>query len=131
MEPIGTFYSKEKAVQVLEKNEIAIIAGGTGNPYFTTDTASALRAIEIEADVMLKGTRVDGIYTSDPEKDPEATKIDALTFSELYNKNLRIMDLTATTLCMENKMPVIVFNMDKTGNLERLMKGENIGSVVL
>jgi uridylate kinase len=130
MEPVGCFYSKEKAIEVLENNEVAIISGGTGNPYFTTDTASALRAIEIEADVMIKGTRVDGIYTADPEKDPSATKIDQITFNELYSRNLRIMDLTATTLCMENKMPVIVFNMDKKGNLEKLLKGQISGSIV-
>lgn len=130
MEPVGSFYSKEKAIAALEDNEVAIISGGTGNPYFTTDTASALRAIEIEADVMLKGTRVDGIYTADPEKDPAAVRIEQLTFEELYRRNLRIMDLTATTLCMENKMPVLVFNMDKKGNLEKLMMGEKIGSIV-
>jgi uridylate kinase len=130
MEPVAIFYSRDKAVESLEKNEVAIFSGGTGNPYFTTDTASALRAVEIGADVMIKGTRVDGVYTADPEKDPAATKIDNLTFEEMYNQNLKIMDLTATTLCMENKMPVVVFNMDKKGNLLRLINGGKIGSVV-
>jgi uridylate kinase len=130
MEPIATFYIKEKAIESLENNEVAIFAGGTGNPYFTTDTAGALRAVEIGADVLLKGTRVDGVYTADPEKDSNAKKIDHLTFEEMFSQNLKIMDMTATTLCMENKMPVIVFNMDKKGNLLKLIKGEKIGSVV-
>lgn len=130
MEPIGEYYTKEKAVELLSKGEVVIISGGTGNPYFTTDTASALRGIEIEADIMLKGTRVDGIYTADPEKDPGATKFDTITFDEIYNLNLRIMDLTATTLCKENNLPILVFNMDKVGNLQKVMDGENIGTVV-
>ncbi|MEN8116946.1 MAG: UMP kinase [Bacteroidota bacterium] len=130
MEPVGEYYSKEKAVQSLSEGEVVIISGGTGNPYFTTDTASALRGIEIEADIMLKGTRVDGIYTADPEKDANATKFDKISFDEIYNRNLRIMDLTATTLCKENNLPVLVFNMDKPGNLQKVMSGENIGTIV-
>lgn len=130
MEPIGEFYSKEKAVEALSKGEVVIISGGTGNPYFTTDTASALRGIEIEADVMLKGTRVDGIYTADPEKDPAATKFDSISFDEIYQRNLRIMDLTATTMCKENNLPILVFNMDQKGNLLKVMAGEPIGTYV-
>ncbi len=130
MEPVGEFYGKEKAMKALKNGEVAIIAGGTGNPYFTTDTASALRAIEIEADVMLKGTRVDGVYTADPEKDPTATKFDKISFDQLYRKGLRIMDLTATTLCQENQMPVLVFNMDKKGTLKKIMDGEYPGTLV-
>ncbi|MBN2774448.1 MAG: UMP kinase [Prolixibacteraceae bacterium] len=130
MEPVGKFYTREAAIEALEKNEVAIISAGTGNPYFTTDTASALRAIEIKADVMLKGTRVDGIYTADPEKVPDAEKIDEISFEELYSRNLKIMDLTATTLCMENKMPVLVFNMDTPGTLIKVAKGEKVGSFV-
>ena len=130
MEPVGEYYSKEKAIEYLEKGEIIIISAGTGNPYFTTDTASVLRGIEIEAEIMLKGTRVDGIYTADPEKDPNATKFDTISFDEIYKRNLRIMDLTATTMCKENNLPVMVFNMDEVGNLQRVMNGENIGTVV-
>jgi uridylate kinase len=130
MEPIGDFYSKENAIEALTKGEVVIISGGTGNPYFTTDTASALRGIEIEADIMLKGTRVDGIYTSDPEKDPTATKFDTITFDEIYKRNLRIMDLTATTMCKENNLPILVFNMDQKGNLKKVLAGENIGTIV-
>ena len=130
MEPIGEYYSKEKAVDCLEKGEVVIISGGTGNPYFTTDTASALRGIEIEADIMLKGTRVDGIYTADPEKDPSAVKFDTISFEEIYNRNLRIMDLTATTMCNENNLSILVFNMDKKGNLKKVLTGESIGTIV-
>jgi uridylate kinase len=130
MEPIGEFYSKEKAIEALTNGEVVIISGGTGNPYFTTDTASALRGIEIEADIMLKGTRVDGIYTADPEKDPTATKFDTITFDEIYKRNLRIMDLTATTMCNENNLPILVFNMDQKGNLKKVLAGENIGTIV-
>ena len=130
MEPIGDLYSKEKAIHSLESGEVVIISGGTGNPYFTTDTASALRGIEIEADIMLKGTRVDGIYTADPEKYPDATRYEKISFDEIYNKNLRIMDLTATTLCKENNLPVLVFNMDKVGNLQRVINEKNIGTIV-
>lgn len=130
MEPIGEYYSKEKAVDCLEKGEVVIISGGTSNPYFTTDTASALRGIEIEADIMLKGTRVDGIYTADPEKDPGAVKFDTISFEEIYKRNLRIMDLTATTMCNENNLPILVFNMDKKGNLKKVLTGESIGTIV-
>ncbi len=130
MEPIGEYYSKDRAVELLDKGEVVIISAGTSNPYFTTDTASALRGIEIEADVMLKGTRVDGIYSADPEKDSSATKFASITFDEIYSMNLQIMDLTATTLCKENNLPVLVFNMDKKGNLQRVMDGEPIGTYV-
>ncbi|WP_346856270.1 UMP kinase [uncultured Draconibacterium sp.] len=130
MEPVGEYYSKEKAVEALSNGEVVIISGGTGNPYFTTDTASALRGIEIEAELMLKGTRVDGIYTADPEKDPGATKFDKISFDEIYNRNLRIMDLTATTLCKENNLPIYVFNMDEKGNLQKVMQGDEIGTLV-
>ncbi len=130
MEPIGEFYTKWKAIEAMERGEVAIFSAGTGNPYFTTDTGSSLRGIEIEADVMLKGTRVDGIYTADPEKDPTATKYDEITYDEIYNKGLKVMDLTATTMCRENNLPIIVFNMDKPGNLVKVMKGEKVGTVV-
>lgn len=130
MEPIGEYYSKAKALELFEQGYVVIIAGGTSNPYFSTDTASALRGIEIEAEVMLKGTRVDGIYTADPEKDPTATKFDTISFSEVYERKLKIMDLTAFTLCSENNLGIIVFDMDTPGNLERVMAGENIGTVV-
>jgi uridylate kinase len=130
MFPIGEHYSKWRAISSMERDEVAIISGGTGNPFFTTDTGSALRAIEVEADVMLKGTRVDGVYTADPEKDPKATKFDSITYDEVYNRGLKVMDLTATALCKENKMPIIVFDMDTEGNLARLIAGENIGTLV-
>lgn len=130
MEPVGEFYSKPKAIEALNNGEVVIMSGGTGNPYFTTDTGSSLRGIEIEADVMLKGTRVDGIYTADPEKDPTATKFDEITYDEIYNKGLKVMDLTATTMCKENNLPIIVFNMDKEGNLVKVMNGEKIGTYV-
>ncbi|MDL2231224.1 UMP kinase [Porphyromonadaceae bacterium OttesenSCG-928-L07] len=130
MEPVGEFYSKAKAVEYLEEGYVTIFCAGTGNPYFTTDTGSSLRAIEIEADAMLKGTRVDGIYTADPEKDPSAIKYDTITYDEIYNKGLKVMDLTATTMCKENHLPIVVFNMDVEGNLKKLMQGENIGTVV-
>ncbi len=130
MEPIGEYYSKGKAVSALQKGEIAIISAGTGNPFFTTDTASALRAVEIEADVMLKGTRVDGVYTDDPEKNPDAVKFDKITYDEVYNRGLKVMDLTATAMCKENKMPIIVFDMDTEGNLKKVLTGNNIGTLV-
>ncbi len=130
MEPVGEFYAKEKAISAIENGEVAIISGGTGNPFFTTDTASALRAIEIEAEIMFKGTRVDGVYTADPEKDPKAKKFEKISFDEIYKRNLRIMDLTATTLCKENNLPVLVFNMDEKGNLKKVITGENIGTIV-
>ena len=130
MEPIGEFYNKWKAIESLEKGEVVIMSGGTGNPYFTTDTGSSLRGIEIEADVMLKGTRVDGIYTADPEKDPTATKFDDITYSEILERQLRIMDLSAITMCNDNNMPIYVFNMDVIGNLKKVMEGEPIGTYV-
>ena len=117
MFPIGEQYSKWRAIELLEKGEVAIISCGTGNPFFTTDTGSALRAVEIEADVMLKGTRVDGVYTADPEKDPAAVKFDEITYDEVLSRGLKVMDLTATALCKENKMPIVVFDMDHVGNL--------------
>ena len=130
MEPIGEFYSKWKAIEALENGEVVIMSGGTGNPFFTTDTGSSLRGIEIEADVMLKGTRVDGIYTADPEKDPTATKFSDITYDEIYTRGLKVMDLTATTMCKENNLPIIVFDMDTNGNLKKVMSGENIGTLV-
>ena len=130
MFPIGEPYSKWKAIDALRQNKVAIISGGTGNPYFTTDTGSALRAVEIEADVMLKGTRVDGIYTADPEKDPNAEKFDTITYDEILARGLKVMDLTATALCKENNMPIYVFDMDTEGNLARMLAGDNIGTFV-
>lgn len=130
MFPIGEPYSKWKAIEALKQGKVAIISGGTGNPYFTTDTGSALRAIETEADVMLKGTRVDGVYTADPEKDPKAEKFDSISYDEVLARNLKVMDLTATALCKENSMPIYVFNMDKEGNLMKMLSGENVGTFV-
>jgi len=130
MFPIGEPYSKWKAIEAMKEGRVAIMSCGTGSPYFTTDTGSALRAIEIEADVMLKGTRVDGVYTADPEKDPTATKFDHITYEEVISRNLKVMDITATALCKENNMPIYVFNMDKEGNLARMLSGENIGTLV-
>jgi len=130
MEPVGDFFSKAKALRLFEKGNVVIIAGGTGNPYFTTDTASALRAIEIEADVMFKGTRVDGVYTADPEKDPTAQKFQEITYDEVLQRNLRVMDLTAITMCKENHMPIYVFDMDTYGNLRKVIDGQPIGTLV-
>ena len=130
MEPVGELYSKAKAIELMNSGYAVIIAGGTGNPFFTTDTASALRAVEIEADVLLKGTRVDGVYTADPEKDPNATRYDEVTFSEAITKELHVMDLTAFTLCSENNMPILVFDMNKTGNLKKIISGEKVGTLV-
>jgi uridylate kinase len=130
MEPIGEFYSKDRAVEVLEQGEVAIFSAGTGNPYFTTDTGASLRGIEIEADVMLKGTRVDGVYTADPEKDPAAVRFENITFNEVHQRNLKIMDLTATAMCNENNLPIIVFNMDVKGNLKKIIEGQRIGTYV-
>ena len=130
MEPIGEYYSKAKAIEYLEAGYVVIIGGGTSNPYFSTDTASALRGIEIEAEVMFKGTRVDGVYTADPEKDPTATKFDKITFDEVYNRDLKVMDMTAFTLCKENGLDIIVFDMDTVGNLAKVLNGENIGTLV-
>ena len=130
MEPIGEFYTKWKAIEAMEAGYVCIFSAGTGSPYFTTDTGSSLRGIEIEADVMLKGTRVDGIYTADPEKDPTATKFSDITYDEIYTRGLKVMDLTATTMCKENNLPIYVFNMDVVGNLRKVMEGENIGTLV-
>ena len=130
MFPIGEHYSKWKAIEAMNAGKVAILAGGTGNPFFTTDTGSALRGIEVEADVMLKGTRVDGIYTADPEKDPSATKFDEISYDEILARGLKVMDLTATVMCKENHLPIIVFDMDTRGNLTRVMAGENIGTLV-
>lgn len=130
MEPIGEYYNKWKAIEAMENGLVCIFSCGTGSPYFTTDTGSSLRGIEIEADVMLKGTRVDGVYTADPEKDPTATKFDDITFDEVYNRHLKVMDLTATAMCKENNLPVYVFNMDVVGNLKKVMEGEPIGTLV-
>ena len=130
MEPVGEFYSRQRVMEALQNREIVIFSGGTGNPYFTTDTASTLRAVEINADVMLKGTRVDGVYTADPEKDTDAEKYDELTFEEAMQKNLRILDQTAFAMCRENELPLIVFNMNVRGNLKKLISGEKIGTLV-
>jgi uridylate kinase len=130
MEQICEPFIRRKAVRHLEKGRVVIFGAGSGNPYFTTDSAAALRAIEIEADVILKGTRVDGIYTADPEKDPTATKYDKISFEEVYTKGLEVMDLTAFTLCKENNLPIIVFDMNKAGNLQKLINGEKIGTLV-
>ena len=130
MEPIGEFYNKWKAIEALKNGEVVIMSAGTGNPYFTTDTGSSLRGIEIEADVMLKGTRVNGVYTADPEKDPSATKYHDITYQEVIAKGLKVMDITATAMCMQNDLPIYVFNMDIPGNLKRVMEGEEIGTLV-
>jgi len=130
MEPIGELYSKWKAIQAMQQGEVVICSAGTGSPYFTTDTGSSLRGIEIEADVMLKGTRVDGIYTADPEKDPTATKFHDITYSEVIARGLKVMDITATAMCMQNNLPIYVFNMDIVGNLKRVLDGEDIGTLV-
>jgi uridylate kinase len=123
-------YIRRRAIRHLEKNRVVIFGAGTGNPYFTTDTAASLRAIEIEADIILKGTRVDGIYTADPEKDKTATKYENISFSEVISKRLNVMDLTAFTLCQENSLPILVFDMNTKGNLIRILNGENIGTLV-
>jgi uridylate kinase len=130
MEQICEPFIRRRAVRHLEKGREVIIGAGTGNPYFTTDTAASLRAIEIEANVILKGTRVDGIYTADPEKNPDAKKYDTITFEEVYEKNLNVMDMTAFTLCKENKLPIIVFDMNQNGNLLKIVNGETIGTLV-
>lgn len=130
MYPIGEYYSKWKAIEAMREGKIAILSGGTGNPFFTTDTGAALRGVEVEADVMLKGTRVDGIYTADPEKDPAATKFQEISYDEVYTRGLKVMDLTATALCKENGLPIVVFDMDTPGNLAKVLAGENIGTLV-
>ena len=130
MEPIGDFYSPAKAQRLLDKGNVVILAGGTGAPFFTTDTGSSLRALEIKADVMLKGTRVDGIYTADPEKDPKATKFNEITYNEVIRRGLKVMDMTAIVMCRDNGLPIYVFNMDELGNLARVINGEQIGTLV-
>lgn len=130
MEPIGEFYNKWKAIDAMKNGEVCIFSGGTGSPYFTTDTGASLRGIEIEADVMLKGTRVDGIYTADPEKDPTAVKFQDICYADVIAKGLKVMDITATAMCMQNDLPIYVFNMDVQGNLKKVMSGEEIGTLV-
>ena len=130
MEPVAKYYMRDDAVKVLEAGGVALISGGTGNPFFTTDSGAALRALEIGADALLKGTRVDGVYTADPEKDPTAVKYDELTFAEALSKRLKVMDQTAFALCSDGDMPIIVFNMNETGNLTRLLNGEKVGTLV-
>jgi len=130
MEQIAEPYIRRKAIRHLEKNRVVIFGGGTGNPYFTTDTAAALRAVEIEADSILKGTRVDGVYSADPEKDQSATKFDFISFDEAYKMDLKIMDLTAFTLCKENKLPINVFNMNIKGNLAKVCEGKKVGTLI-
>jgi uridylate kinase len=130
IDPIAERVSGRRAIEYLENGFVVIIAGGTGNPFFTTDSASALRAVEIHAEVLLKGTRVDGVYTADPEKDPTAVKYDTLTFDEAYEKNLKVMDMTAFTLCKENNLPILVFNMNQPGNLKKAVSGEKVGTLV-
>ncbi|HAM09361.1 MAG: UMP kinase [Bacteroidetes bacterium GWE2_41_25] len=130
MEPVGELYNRDRVLECMKNGIICILGGGTGNPFFTTDTASALRSVEIGADVLLKGTRVDGVYTADPEKDPKARKFNSITFAEVINQRLRVMDSTAFTMCRDNKMPIIVFDMNKPGNLKELVEGKKIGTLV-
>ncbi len=130
LKQIAEPFIRRRAIRHLEKGRVVIFGGGTGSPFFTTDSAAALRAVEIEADVILKGTRVDGIYSSDPEKDPSATRFDDISFNEVYEKGLKIMDMTAFTLCNENDLPIVVFNMNEGGNLSRIIEGENVGTTV-
>ena len=130
MEPVGEFYSKWKAIDYMQQGYVCIFSAGTGSPYFTTDTGSSLRGVEIEADVMLKGTRVDGVYTADPEKDPTATKFSDITYSEVLARNLKVMDLSAIVMCNDNHLPLYVFNMDIVGNLKKVIDGEDIGTLV-
>jgi uridylate kinase len=130
MEPVGELYNRDRVLEVLKNSTVSILSGGTGNPFFTTDTAAALRAVEIGADALLKGTRVDGVYTSDPEKDPGAEKFDSISFEEVIKRRLKVMDSTAFTMCRENNMPIIVFDMNKSGNLNKLVGGTKIGTIV-
>ena len=130
MEPVGELYNRDKVLEVMKNQTIAILSGGTGNPFFTTDTASALRAVEIGADVLLKGTRVDGVYSADPEKDPSAVKFDRISFGEVIGKRLKVMDSTAFTMCRDNNMPIVVFDMNRKGNLLKLVRGESTGTIV-
>jgi len=130
MEPVGEFYNRDKVVEAMKNKTVCILSGGTGNPFFTTDTAAALRAVEIGADVLLKGTRVDGVYTTDPEKDPAAVKFDRISYEDVIDRRLKVMDSTAFTMCRENNMPMIVFDMNKPGNLKKIIEGESIGTLV-
>ena len=130
MEPVGEIYNRDRVVETMKNNTVCILAGGTGNPFFTTDTAAALRAVETGADVLLKGTRVDGVYNADPEKDPDAKKFDNISFEDVIGRRLKVMDSTAFTMCRDNNMPIIVFDMNKSGNLKKLVAGEKIGTLV-
>jgi uridylate kinase len=130
MEPVGELYTRDMVTEALKNGTVCILSGGTGNPFFTTDTAAALRAVELGADVLLKGTRVDGVYTADPEKDPEARKFDNISFEEVIDRRLKVMDSTAFTMCRENNMPIVVFNMNKPGNLLKVVKGSEIGTLI-
>ena len=130
MEPVGELYNRDKVLEAMKNKTVCILSGGTGNPFFTTDTAAALRAVEIGANVLLKGTRVDGVYSSDPEKDPTAEKFDSISFEEVINRRLKVMDSTAFTMCRENNMPLVVFDMNKPGNLNKLIDGDAIGTLV-
>jgi uridylate kinase len=130
MEPVGELYNRDRVVEAMKNNTVCILSGGTGNPFFTTDTAAALRAVEIRASILLKGTRVDGVYTSDPEKDSNAEKFDKISFEEVINRRLKVMDSTAFTMCSENNMPLVVFDMNKPGNLVKLIEGIMIGTLV-
>jgi uridylate kinase len=130
MEPVGIRFSKSQVLETLGNGSVAIFTFGTGNPYFTTDTAASLRAVEMEADALLKGTRVDGVYTADPEKDPSATRYDEISFEEVIRKDLKVMDQTAFTMCRENQLPIIIFNMNEIGNLKRIIQGERLGTLV-
>jgi uridylate kinase len=130
MEPVGELYNRDRVLEAMKNGIVCIIAGGTGNPFFTTDTAAALRSVEIGADVLLKGTRVDGVYSSDPEKDPKAEKFEKISFEDVITRRLKVMDSTAFTMCRENNMPLIVFDMNKSGNLKKLVEGERIGTLV-
>jgi uridylate kinase len=130
MEPVGELYNRDNVLDSLKTNTVCILSGGTGNPYFTTDTAAALRAVEISADVLLKGTRVDGVYSADPEKDPDAERYDEISFSEVISKRLKVMDSTAFTMCRDNNMPIIVFDMNTSGNLSKVINGEKTGTLI-
>jgi len=131
MEPVGELYNRDRVLEAMKNKTVCILSGGTGNPFFTTDTAAALRAVEIGANVLLKGTRVDGVYNSDPEKDPDAVKFDRISFEEVINRRLKVMDSTAFTMCRENNMPLVVFDMNKPGNLNKLIDGETVGTLVM
>ena len=130
MEPVGELYNRDRVTDLLKEKSVCILSGGTGNPFFTTDTAAALRAVEISADVLLKGTRVDGVYTADPEKDPSAVKFTTVSFAEVIEKRLKVMDSTAFTMCRDNNMPIIVFNMNTRGNLKKVVEGKKNGTLI-